>query len=563
MKGRKSMKQKVKKLLVLGMAVGLMVSSTLCVSAAGLRDVFDAKYYADTYADLKAAFGEDEEALYNHFINCGLAENRSMNPVIDVQAYRAAYPDLDAAFGDNWDAYVEHYLTQGMSEGRTEGILFNPLEYAAAYPDVAAAFGNDIIAITKHYLTCGIAEGRTAGVTAKAEEKSSSGGGSSSSSSSTQPPVSVNKPIEVYGAVVKVAATETFNLGSKTASASVTGSGTQGDQYKADVTVTSEVEIDGSYWFAVGIPVPTGESWDGAKRWLKVSSGWENLDDPAPNGTLCKTENDDQTVKYFGIGDDGLGGEAKLYLGTAEDPNSPSPNDEGVYYTLDVKFAAELPERSVLFYNVEFDEYGKVKLLKSESVQVTGGFGTAGIPYINNDKVITITKTDNNKKGTSSSKDIYWYAVALPVDSERSEYWLKISSNWENVKANQMTATDDSNKPSGNYLIYGVGEIEDEATVELCVSADSSSLSNGTYYKFKIRLVDSTEGEEEISTVSTDDVDDATVPAADDPAETGDDDGDDDGDDADNGATDNSGNDTNSDDIADADAETGENGVSS
>lgn len=554
------MKQKVKKLLVLGMAVGLMVSSTLCVSAAGLRDVFDAKYYADTYADLKAAFGEDEEALYNHFINCGLAENRSMNPVIDVQAYRAAYPDLDAAFGDNWDAYVEHYLTQGMSEGRTEGILFNPLEYAAAYPDVAAAFGNDIIAITKHYLTCGIAEGRTAGVTAKAEEKSSSGGSSSSSSSSspsTQPPVSVNKPIEVYGAVEKVATTETFDLGSISASASVTGSGTQEDQYKADVTVTKAVEIDGSYWFAVGIPVPTGESWDGANRWLKVGSSWENLDVPAPNGTLVTTEKADGTVKYFGIGDNGLGGEAELYLGTAANPGSPSPDDEGVYYTLDVKFAADLPERSVLFYNVEFMD-GNVKLLANpESVQVTGGLGTAGIPYINNDKVIKITKTENNKKGTSSSKDIHWYAVALPVDSEGSEYWLKIGSNWENVKANQMTATGDSNKPSGDYLIYGVGETEEEATVELCVSTDSSSLSNGTYYKFKIQLVDSTEGEEEISIVSTDD--DATVPAADDPAETGDDDGDGDGDDADNGATDNGSDNANNDDTADADAETGEN----
>lgn len=561
------MKQKVKKLLVLGMAVGLMVSSTLCVSAAGLRDVFDAKYYADTYADLKAAFGEDEEALYNHFINCGLAENRSMNPVIDVQAYRAAYPDLDAAFGDNWDAYVEHYLTQGMSEGRTEGILFNPLEYAAAYPDVAAAFGNDIIAITRHYLTCGIAEGRTAGVTAKAEEKSSSGGGSSSSSSSTQPPVSVNKPIEVYGAVEKVATTETFNLGTKTATASVTGSGTQGDQYKADVTVTSEVKIDGSYWFAVGIPVPTGESWDGAKRWLKVGGSWENLDDPAPNGTLVTTEKEDGTVKYFGIGDNGLGGEAELYLGTADNPDSPSPDDEGVYYTLDVKFAADLPESSVLFYNVEFVD-GNVKLLANpESVQVTGGFGTAGIPYINNDKVITITKTDNNKKGTSSSKNIYWYAVALPVESVGSEYWLKIGSNWENVKANQMTATDDSNKPSGSYLIYGVGETEDEATVELCVSS-AATVTNGipaggTFYKFKIKLEGSgsTEGMEEVSvsTVSTDDVDDATVPAADDPTDTGDGDGDD----ADNGATDNGSDDTNSDDIADADAETGENGASS
>ena len=177
------MKNRTKKFVVLGMAVAMMASSTLCVSATGLRDVFNAKYYADSYPDLKAAFGDNEEALYNHFIAFGLSENRQMSPIIDIQAYRAAYPDLDAAFGDNWDAYVEHFFAFGMKEGRTEGILFNPLEYAAAYPDVAAAYGDDILAITEHYLTFGIAEGRTAGVMVKESETTSSGGSSSGSSS--------------------------------------------------------------------------------------------------------------------------------------------------------------------------------------------------------------------------------------------------------------------------------------------------------------------------------------------------------------------------------------------
>lgn len=182
------MKKRFKKLVVLGMVVAMMASSTLCASAAGLRDVFNAKYYADSYADLKAAFGDNEEALYNHFINYGLKENRHMSPIIDVQAYRKAYPDLNAAFGENWDAYVEHFLAFGAREGRTQGILFNPIKYAEAYPDVAAAFGTDIQAITNHYLTHGVAEGRTAGVTAAAPAApaaAASGGGSSSSSSSS------------------------------------------------------------------------------------------------------------------------------------------------------------------------------------------------------------------------------------------------------------------------------------------------------------------------------------------------------------------------------------------
>ena len=38
--------------------------------------VFDAEYYANTYPDVKAAFGNDEKALYNHYIKYGKAEGR-------------------------------------------------------------------------------------------------------------------------------------------------------------------------------------------------------------------------------------------------------------------------------------------------------------------------------------------------------------------------------------------------------------------------------------------------------------------------------------------------------
>ena len=133
------------------------------MKAAGLRDVFDAKYYADQYPDLKAAFGYDEEALFQHFVNNGLKEGRNMSPILNVQAYRESYEDLDKAFGDNWDAYVEHYFTFGVNERRQEGVLFDPLEYADSYGDIKAAFGNDINAIVKHYLDCGIEENRTEG----------------------------------------------------------------------------------------------------------------------------------------------------------------------------------------------------------------------------------------------------------------------------------------------------------------------------------------------------------------------------------------------------------------
>ena len=163
--------RKYQKKLVILTTVGALAVGSLSVSAAGLRDVFDAKYYADTYEDLKKAYGYDEEALFNHYVTWGLTEGRSMNPVFDVQAYRNAYGDLNEAFGEDWDAYVNHYFAYGMKEGRNSGILFDPIAYAEAYPDIKEAFGDDYVVILNHYLTYGIQEGRTAGVTVKEESQ--------------------------------------------------------------------------------------------------------------------------------------------------------------------------------------------------------------------------------------------------------------------------------------------------------------------------------------------------------------------------------------------------------
>ncbi|MCM1190679.1 MAG: hypothetical protein NC541_15500 [bacterium] len=175
---------KFKKVIAVSTVTCALLASTLTVSAAGLRDVFDAKYYAEKYADLKAAFGNNEKALYRHYLTYGIKEGRTMSPVLDVAAYRAAYADLEAAFGDNWDAYVEHYLTYGIKEHRTEGILFDPIAYAEAYPDIKAAFGDDVEAIIRHYLTFGIKEGRTAGVTVAGGNSAASNSGSSSNAGS-------------------------------------------------------------------------------------------------------------------------------------------------------------------------------------------------------------------------------------------------------------------------------------------------------------------------------------------------------------------------------------------
>lgn len=54
----------------------IMLGSVLPVSAAESLETFDYKAYADTYPDLKAAFGYDAATLYNHYVIAGKAEGR-------------------------------------------------------------------------------------------------------------------------------------------------------------------------------------------------------------------------------------------------------------------------------------------------------------------------------------------------------------------------------------------------------------------------------------------------------------------------------------------------------
>ena len=124
----KRTKRTTRRIAGLALAGLIVVGGTGVAKAATLADVFDAKQYAGDYADLKEAFGYDEEALLNHYLTYGIAEGRKVSGLLDVVKYRAAYADLDAAFGDNWDAYVEHFLTYGVYEKRDNFTNFNALD---------------------------------------------------------------------------------------------------------------------------------------------------------------------------------------------------------------------------------------------------------------------------------------------------------------------------------------------------------------------------------------------------------------------------------------------------
>lgn len=142
--------------------------------------VFDAAYYADRYPDLKTAFGNDDSALLQHFIQYGMAEGRQGSSQFDVYSYKNLYPDLRAAFGNNLKSYYMHYISSGKSEGRkATGVntlqkpitTYNGIDYSAVYDynyylkkhsDLAKIYTNDDIGLLAHFVNCGMGEGRQA-----------------------------------------------------------------------------------------------------------------------------------------------------------------------------------------------------------------------------------------------------------------------------------------------------------------------------------------------------------------------------------------------------------------
>ena len=104
----------------------------------------------------------DYDALYNHFINNGLAEGRIASPVFNVKDYRELNPDLDKAFKDDLTKYLDHFESNGIEEGRIASMDFSVGYYKEKYPDLAAAFKDDYKSYFEHYITTGRKEGRTA-----------------------------------------------------------------------------------------------------------------------------------------------------------------------------------------------------------------------------------------------------------------------------------------------------------------------------------------------------------------------------------------------------------------
>ena len=123
--------------------------------------VYSYDYYIEHNPDVYAAYGDDEGAVFRHFIEYGMKEGRQSSPIFDISYYRGQYGDLAHEFGDDLARYFNHFMRSGMAEGRQGSEAFSVESYYNEYPDVRRAYGTaSWEPYYRHYLEYGIAEGR-------------------------------------------------------------------------------------------------------------------------------------------------------------------------------------------------------------------------------------------------------------------------------------------------------------------------------------------------------------------------------------------------------------------
>ena len=121
--------------------------------------IFDYKFYADKYPDLKAAFGYNESALKNHWLTDGIREGRQPSAVFDVKYYVYNNEDIKKAFGTNYEKAYNHFITRGFSELRPSSNEYSERYYRNTYKDLKDFSAYNLM---KHYLRHGRNEGRKA-----------------------------------------------------------------------------------------------------------------------------------------------------------------------------------------------------------------------------------------------------------------------------------------------------------------------------------------------------------------------------------------------------------------
>ena len=122
--------------------------------------LFDARTYADLNTDLKAAFGYNEQALKNHWLNIGIGEGRQASIAFDVKYYLENYKDLKDAFKSDYRAAYNHFINSGINEGRKSSLQFDVKYYLNNNQDLKNLYKSSYCNAFKHFVESGINENR-------------------------------------------------------------------------------------------------------------------------------------------------------------------------------------------------------------------------------------------------------------------------------------------------------------------------------------------------------------------------------------------------------------------
>lgn len=122
---------------------------------------FNADVYLDLNPDLKAIYGRNHDALYNHWIQWGIQAGLRASFEFDAKYYLSANPDLVAAYGQNYVAAYNHWIQWGINEGRSASREFNTKEYLNKNPDLKSYYGATAYrSALNHWLQWGYKEKR-------------------------------------------------------------------------------------------------------------------------------------------------------------------------------------------------------------------------------------------------------------------------------------------------------------------------------------------------------------------------------------------------------------------
>jgi len=141
--------------------------------------VFNAKYYLEVNPEVAAMVGNDYVAAYNHFVTTGIYQGLESSPVFDVNYYLENNTDVANAFNNDKVMAAIHFNTSAIAEGRSGSGNFDYTVYSYCNTDVAELYGDDVIGYYIHYINHGRAEGRTGGFSSNGGSGSTGGAGSS------------------------------------------------------------------------------------------------------------------------------------------------------------------------------------------------------------------------------------------------------------------------------------------------------------------------------------------------------------------------------------------------